>query len=525
MLRITNLKIPVTEKLTDETLKSAVEHSLKCTGAKNIKIIRQAVDAREKTRVSYVLTLDFDVENEKKYLKRKNISRPKHDTYTLPVPQDNNIRPIIAGFGPAGMFCGLALAEMGLDPIILERGKKVEDRARDIEKFQTTRVLDPNSNVQFGEGGAGTFSDGKLTTGINDIRCHYILKRFAEFGAPENILYLAKPHIGTDNLVNVVKNIRERIISLGGKVLFEHTLTDIDVKNRTVTVKNGEKTLTLPYTDLVLAIGHSSRDTFEMLYNKGFKMEQKPFSVGVRIEHKQETINRAQYGDFAEYLPAADYKLFTHLENGRGVYTFCMCPGGHVMAAASEENGVVTNGMSYFARDGENANAALLVGVDPSDLDGSHPLAGVQLQRELEHKAFEAGGKNYSAPAQKVGDMLNDRPSTEFGSVSPTYRPSVTPSDMRRVFPDYIYQSLKSGILAFDKKIDGFADDNAVVTAVESRSSSPVRIVRDKENMESLTYPHIYPCGEGCGYAGGIMSAAADGLKIAEQIAKKNSSV
>ena len=522
MLRITNVKLPVSQPITDESLSAAMEKALKCGGAKNIKIIRLAVDARNKADVNYILTLDFDISGEKRFLRRRNISRPKHEVYRLPRPVRADIRPVVVGFGPAGMFCALALAQSGLKPIVLERGRCVAQRQKDIETFHKNGVLDPASNVQFGEGGAGTFSDGKLTTGINDIRCDYVLKRFVDFGAPENITYLAKPHIGTDNLINVVKNIREKIISLGGTVLFEHKLTGIDIKNRKITADTPNGEIDLPYTDLVLAIGHSARDTFDMLLKTDFAMEQKAFSVGVRIEHKQDMINRARYGDFAKYLPAADYKLFTHLENGRGVYTFCMCPGGVVTAAASEEGGVVTNGMSYYARDGENANAALLVGITPDDFGDTSPLAGVKLQRQLEQKAFEAGGKNYSAPVQTVGDLLNDRPSQRLGNVTPSYSPSVTLSDMRKIFPDYIYTSLKKGILAFDKNIKGYADENAVVTAVESRSSSPVRIVRNKESLQSINYNDIYPCGEGCGYAGGIMSAAVDGLKVAEKILQKN---
>ena len=521
MLRITNIKIPACEIVTADGLKKAIEKALKCSGVKNIKIIRQAIDARDKSRVNHILTLDFEITGEKRFLRHKNISRPTREKYALPSPVRTHIRPVIVGFGPAGMFCALVLAEAGLKPVVIERGRCVEKRQTDIENFHKNGILDPSSNVQFGEGGAGTFSDGKLTTGINDIRCSYVLKRFVEFGAPQSITYLAKPHIGTDNLINIVKNIRERIIAKGGSVLFEHKLTYIDTKKEEITVTTANGEIKLPYTDLVLAIGHSARDTFEMLLKTNFKMEQKAFSVGVRIEHSQAAINNACYGDFAKYLPAADYKLFTHLENGRGVYTFCMCPGGVVTAAASEDGGVVTNGMSYYARDKENANSALLVGITPEDFEDTHPLAGVKLQRQLEQKAFEAGGKNYSAPAQTVGDLLNDRPSEKFGSVRPSYRPSPTPSDMRKVFPEYIYTSIKQGILAFDKKLKGFADENAVVTAVESRSSSPVRILRDKDSLESLNFKNIYPCGEGCGYAGGIMSAAVDGIKAAEKILNK----
>ena len=523
MLRISNIKIPVTQALTEDVLKAAVEKKLRTKGVKNIGIVKQSTDARDKSRVMYMLTLDFDVYKENRFLKLKNISVPENEEYVLPECANKAFRPLVVGFGPAGMFCALALAEMGMKPTVIERGKCVEERQKDVEEFWKSGKLDTSSNVQFGEGGAGTFSDGKLTTGINDIRCAYILKRFVEFGAPERIKYLAKPHIGTDNLVGAVKNIRERIKELGGEVLFGHRLTDIHMENNrpayaVVDSPEGEKHIDCDA--LVLAVGHSARDTFEMLKNKGFAMERKPFAMGVRIEHRQEDINRAQYGNFAKYLPAADYKLTAHLENGRTAYSFCMCPGGVVVAAASEEGRVVTNGMSYFARDGKNANAALLVNVAPEDIEGDDVLGGVYLQRELEKRAFEAGGGDYSAPAQKVGDLLEDKASIDFGRVEPTYAPAVKPSDMRLVFPDFIYESLKSGILAMDKKLEGFADADAVVTAVESRSSSPVRILREKDSLESLNFKGIYPCGEGCGYAGGIMSAAADGLKAAEKIAE-----
>ena len=523
MLRISNIKISAEYELTDEVLKAAVEKSLRANGVKNIKIVRQSVDARDKSRVVHMLTLDFDIYKENRFLRHKNISIPKNDMYEPKTCANKEFRPLVAGFGPAGMFCALALAEMGMKPVVIERGKCVEDRQKDVETFWKSGKLDTSSNVQFGEGGAGTFSDGKLTTGINDIRCAYILKRFVEFGAPERIEYLAKPHIGTDNLVNVVRNIRKRIEELGGRVLFSHRLKDIGLKNNRLEyalAENPDGEIRIDCDALVLAVGHSARDTFEMLKSKEFAMERKPFAMGVRIEHRQEDIDRAQYGDFAKYLPAADYKLTAHLENGRTAYSFCMCPGGVVAAAASEEGGVVTNGMSYFARDGENANAALLVNVAPEDVEGDDVLGGVYLQRELEKRAFEAGGSDYAAPVQKVGDLLEDRASEALGRVKPTYSPNVRPSDMRLVFPDFIYESLKEGILAMDKKLKGFADADAVVTAVESRSSSPVRIIRDKESFESLMYRGIYPCGEGCGYAGGIMSAAADGLKIAEKIAE-----
>ena len=522
MLRITNLKISAAETLDEQTLTSAIEKAIKAKGAKNIKIVRQSIDARKKSRVVYIMTLDFDINNEKKFLRHKNISRPKTEKYILPDCKNKGIRPVVAGFGPAGMFCALSLAEMGLRPIVLERGKCVEERQKDVETFWNGGKFDPVSNVQFGEGGAGTFSDGKLNTGVNDIRCGYILERFVGFGAPDCIKYMAKPHIGTDKLVGVVRNIRKQIEKLGGKVLFEHKLTDIKIKDGKPAAVSAETPAGIKRIDcdcVVLAIGHSARDTFEMLYEKGFDMEQKTFSMGVRIEHRQQDINNAQYGDFARFLPAADYKLYVHLPNGRGVYSFCMCPGGVVVAAASEKGRLVTNGMSYFARDGENANSAVLVNVYPEDFGGDHPLDGVKLQRELEEKAFAAGGGDGFAPVQKVGDLLCDRVSKEFGRVKPTYRPGVRFADMRDIFPDYIYDSLKTGIVEMDKHLKGFADNDAVVTAVESRSSSPVRIIRKKDSFESTAFSGIYPCGEGCGYAGGIMSAASDGLKVAEAIA------
>ena len=520
MIRIDNIKIPVENGPDIHNIKSVAAKKMKIkeSDIKNFRIARKSVDARDKDNVCYAISVEFSCSNEKKLLKIKNVSEAvKYEYIIKKVNTDKKV--IIVGFGPTGMFASLVLARAGISPIIIERGRSVEKREADIERFRKSGILDVSSNVQFGEGGAGTFSDGKLTTGIKDKSCRFILEEFVRYGAPEEILYSSKPHIGTDKLIGTVKRIREEIISLGGDVRFENCLTDIKEekgKIKSVVIKNSKEIYEEEADYLILAVGHSARDTFEILSEKPIKIEQKPFAVGVRIEHKQEMINRAQYGKAAEYLAAADYKLWTHLDNGRGVYTFCMCPGGVVSAAASEEGMVVTNGMSYYARNGENSNAALLVGVDTRDFGTEDVFGGVEFQRKLERTAFEVGGRNYFAPVQTVGDILNDKESKELGDVVPTYRPGVTPCDMREIFPEEIYRSIKRGIVEFDKKLKGFADKNAVLTAVESRSSSPIRIVRDERLYSAIE--GVMPCGEGCGYAGGIMSAAADGIKCAERI-------
>lgn len=519
MIKISNIKVSVKEKLNKEYIYSLTMKKLRIKKEDIISLAigKLSIDARDKTNVFYVLTINAQVKGENKYLKLKNVSKVKEIPYNIPKAEGKS--PIIIGFGPAGMFSALVLARAGLKPIVFERGAAVDQRIQDVQNFWNNRKLNSTSNVQFGEGGAGTFSDGKLNTGVNNPRCDFVLKELYKHGAKEDILYNAKPHIGTDMLVNIVKNIRQEIIELGGQIFFNSQVTDIEIKdNKVNSVIVGNKRYLCDR--VILAIGHSARDTFEMLEKQNIPMEAKAFSIGVRIEHKQDMINKAQYGEFYKYLPPADYKLFTHLPNGRGTYTFCMCPGGVVVGATSEENAVVTNGMSYHARNGENANSALLIGVDPADFGSDKPLAGVDLQRELEHKAFCLGGGDYSAPAQRVGDMLKDKASTHFGNVKPTYMPGVKPSDMSKLFPDYIYSSLKMAILELDKKIKGFAHEDSVVTAVESRSSSPVRILRN-ENCVSTGVKGLYPCGEGCGYAGGITSAAADGVKCAENIIKE----
>lgn len=516
------MKFPVDYRESDIQQRIAKELRIEKSRIKGFSLVRRSVDARKKNDVKFIISVNAQIEGDEKKIiskaKNKNVTAAKPYEFKIGKCRELKNPPVIVGFGPGGMFAGLVLARAGANPIILERGEDVDSRTKSVENFWNNREFSPLSNVQFGEGGAGTFSDGKLNTGTKDIRSRMVLEEFVAHGAPGEILYNAKPHIGTDKLKITVKNIREEIISLGGKVYFSTKLTDITVKNGAVAGAVAEqkgKELIFDTENIILAIGHSARDTFEMLYKKGIFMEQKPFSVGARIEHLQKNTDRAQYGDFAGkgHLGAADYKLSEHLENGRGVYTFCMCPGGTVVGSSSEENTVVTNGMSEFARDKVNSNAALLVGVSPEDFGSDNPLAGVEYQRNLEKAAFLLGGGNYSAPAQRVEDFLNNRKTTAFGEVKPSYLPGVNPSNLREILPSYVSESMAQGILKMDKKLHGFANGDAVLTGVETRSSSPVRISRN-ESFQSVSLPGLYPCGEGAGYAGGIVSAAVDGLKI-----------
>lgn len=498
---------------------------------KMVSLVKKSVDARKKNDVKFIVTVDVQVAgNEEKLLSRLRdgkIRKAPDRTYMMPRAGKLDRRPVVVGFGPAGMFAGLLLARAGLCPIIVERGGSVEERQKAVQIFWKERKLNTECNVQFGEGGAGTFSDGKLNTGTKDERIFFVLQTLAEHGAPEDILFDAKPHVGTDKLPQTVRAIREEIRSLGGEVRFNTKMTDILVQDGAVcgiSLECGNTRETLETNHVVLAIGHSARDTFEMLFEKScIPMEPKPFSVGARIEHRAERIDRAQYGAFAgnPHLGAADYKLNVHLENGRGVYTFCMCPGGYVVGAASEEDRVVTNGMSEYVRDGANSNAALLVGITPEDFGSAHPLAGIDFQRQIESAAFAAGGGTYSAPCQRVGDFLEKRRSVGFGEVRPTYEPGVIPGDIREVLPDFITDSMAEGIWKMGRYLTGFDAPDALLTAPETRSSSPVRILRG-ETRECPTVRGLFPCGEGAGYAGGITSAAVDGLRCAEEILRQS---
>ena len=507
--RLENIKIREDLNIEQVFETACKKYHIKTTQITEYRIYKKSIDARNKNDVYYNYTID--VKTKKTIKGAKEIKTDKVEIDKINVNRQSNLRPVIIGAGPAGLFCALTLAYNGVKPIVIERGKKVEERKKDVEAFWKTGKLNINSNAQFGEGGAGTFSDGKLTTGTHNPLCRNVLEEFVKFGAPEQILYESKPHIGTDNLIKIVANIRNEIIKFGGEFLFEETVTDIDIENNRITAVNCNKKID---TDTaVFAIGHSARDTFEMLYRNKLNMEKKNFSVGVRIEHKQDMINKSQYGIKTKLkLPAADYKLAYHGKD-RSCYTFCMCPGGQVVATSSEEGTIVTNGMSKFARDGENANSAVLVNVVPEDFKGNSPLEGMHFQKDLEEKAFNIGGKKYYAPAQRVEDFMQNRKTIEFGKIKPTYLPGVTKANLNEILPDFISNTLKEGIQYFDTKIKGFANPDAILTGVETRSSSPVRIVRDENMMSNVK--GIYPCGEGAGYAGGIMTAAVDGIKVA----------
>ncbi len=484
-----------------------------------LTIIRRSVDARKKPDVRIVYTVDVLVEgSEKKILKNCGSKRAAiaESVYYKP-PKCSAVpkyRPVVVGFGPCGMFAALVLALAGLNPIVLERGEDALTRSRKVNRFFETGELDPASNVQFGEGGAGTFSDGKLNTGVNNFRIGWILEQFVAAGAREDILYDAKPHVGTDVLIHVVQNIRKRIISLGGEVRFCSKVTKLLTDDRGICALEVNEREKIPCRQVIFAIGHSARDTFSMLHDLGVAMEPKAFSMGVRIEHSQKLINRAQYGSEDLPLPAADYKLVRHLDDAT-VYTFCMCPGGYVVAAASEEGGVVTNGMSNVDRAGENANSALLVTVNPDDFPFSGALGGMLWQRKIEQAAYRHTG-SYRAPAQKLGDFLAHRKSENCGSIKPTYRPGVYWTDLHEILPNKITDALQEAVVQMDAVLDGFADPNAVLTGPETRSSSPVRILRDVGRLASVN--GLYPAGEGAGYAGGIMSAAVDGILTAEAL-------
>ena len=520
MIRIREISLPPEHSVHQLPYEAARLLKISNSKVRRLNIVRRSVDARKKPDVKIIYTVDVAVDgSENKILKQSGCKRASIapvSFYKPPksAPETAN-RPVVIGFGPAGMFAALILAIAGMKPIVLERGEDAATRHEKVERFFATGELDPKSNVQFGEGGAGTFSDGKLNTGVNNPRIGWILEQFVKAGAREDILFDAKPHVGTDVLLTVVRNLRQRIISLGGEVRFQSQVTGIRTEGGALTGLEINGAEVLPCSHAILAIGHSARDTFTMLHEMGIPMEAKPFAMGVRIEHDQKLIDQSQYGKLDPVLPPADYKLVRHLEN-ETVYTFCMCPGGYVVAAASEEGGVVTNGMSYADRDGANANAALLVTVHPNDLPGDGPLAGMHWQREIEEAAYRAGCCTYRAPAQRVGDFLAGVPSTGPGSVMPTYRPGVVWCDLHHVLPNKLSVALKEALPQLDGSLKGFAGPDAVLTAPETRSSSPVRILRDESRQAALK--GLYPTGEGAGYAGGIMSAAIDGMQSAEAL-------
>lgn len=524
MLRISNIKMPV--KHTENTLKGVTANLLNINikDFKSFEIAGQAIDARNKGNVVYVYSVDVELDNEEAFRDVKNVRKIEKQPYEINrVENFKGKRPIVVGSGPAGIFASLILAESGMKPIIIEQGKSVDERERDVYTFFKTGKLNKYSNVQFGEGGAGTFSDGKLNTNTSNFRMQKVYDELIKAGAEKRIAYMSKPHVGTDKLIDIMKNIRKKIEGLGGEYRFENKLISLKYENNKMTgaviqdvsEKGEDRTYELETDIVILAIGHSSRDTFYMLNERDIHMERKIFSVGVRIEHRQEMINHSQYGaKFTDRLPAAEYKLSAKASNGRGVYTFCMCPGGVVVPAASEEGRVVVNGMSYSKRDLENANSAILVNVYPEDFEGEDVMAGVEFQRRLEEKAYELGGGDYKAPVQLFGDFVENRISRSLGKVKPSYFRGYSFANLNEIFPEYINTALKEGIALMDRKIRGFGSRDAILSAVESRSSSPVKIPRDERYFSNIE--GLMPCGEGAGYAGGIMSAAVDGIRCAE---------
>lgn len=522
MLRISQIKVSIEESLDSIPKKIIKKLHIKESELLSYRIYKESIDARKKDQIMFSYIVDCKVMGEERILQKhdRDVIRKPNETYHIPNAGVIGIkqRPIVVGFGPAGMFSALLLAQAGYEPIILERGEKVEERIKSVEAFWKDGTLNVESNVQFGEGGAGTFSDGKLTTRVKDIRIHKILEEFVRFGAPEEILYQAHPHIGTDLLRGIVKEMREEIRRLGGTFHFSTKVEALCIEQGRIcgVIANGKR---FESEHVILAIGHSARDTYRMLHQSGVQMQAKAFAVGARIEHPQALIDQAQYKSFATHprLGAAEYRLTHTARNGRGVYTFCMCPGGSVVPSTSMEHGVVVNGMSEHARDGKNANSALLVQIKPEDFE-QDALLGIEYQERLERKAFEVAGSTYQAPATLVKDFLAHRKSTAYGCVTPSYALGVALCDLHQVLPKEVSEAMEEAIVAFDRKLKGFAMDDAIITGVETRSSSPIRLNRDEQDGTSLSVKGLYPCGEGAGYAGGIVSAAIDGLRIAEKI-------
>ena len=526
MVRIDNIKLPVEH--TEADLKNRINKLLKRDDYNFVRIVRRSLDARKKSDIHYNYCVQVELgKNEEKtvrFLNNKNITLTKTKKYSFPYKFECPDRPIIIGSGPAGYFAATVLADNGLKPIVIERGKPVEERKKDVDIFWETGKLNEESNVSFGEGGAGTFSDGKLNTGNKDKDgiFAYIFETFHRFGAEESVTYEAKPHIGTDVLMNVMKNMRNNITDKGGEILFNSKLVDIilqDDNSYILEIEGEDGVFEIKTNNLILAIGHSSRDSFKMLYERGFAMEQKPFAVGLRIEHPRKMIDVDRYGEaLAGKLPAADYKLTYHAENGRAVFSFCMCPGGYVVNASSAEGHMVVNGMSYSGRDSENSNAAIVVSITPEDIKGDEPLDAVSFQETLERVFFEAG--NGMIPVQRFGDFVKGEKSTALGSVKPVTKGKISLSELKSCLPEYVADAIIEGIRYFGTRIEGFDSEDAVLSGIESRTSSPVRIVRD-ENLMAVGFPGVFPCGEGAGYAGGITSAAADGIRCAEKLAER----